>query len=449
MNRSQSIVEQKRVFMNTQRFFQNKVVKNAGWIIGGRVIQATINLIVAILTARYLRPDNYGLLNYAAAYTAFFSSLCTLGINSVIVKEFIDRPGSEGQIIGTALGLRAASSMLSAVAIVAIVSVLDASEKLTIEVVALHTLGVVFSIFETYKYWFQSRLESRIPAMAVLTSHILTAAYRVYLIVSGKSIVCFAIASSVDYICVSILLTMAYKRHGGGSLSFSFPYARQLLSKSAHYILPTLMISIYGQTDKLMLKQMLSEANVAFYSTAVTICTGWCFVLNAIIESMQPGIIESFRDGEKAAYLRKNRLLYAIVFWIPFVVSILLTAAAKPVVSLLYGDDYLPAAAPLSVITWYISFSYLGGARNAWIVCENKQKYLIWIYLSAAFANIILNLWLIPIWGTVGAALASLAAQIITTMVTPFFIPDLRPNAMLMVEAIFLKGLNVENDCDG
>ncbi len=44
---------------------------------------------------------------------------------------------------------------------------------------------------------------------------------------------------------------------------------------------------------------------------------------------------------------------------------------------------------PLRIITWYTAFSYLGVARNAWIVCENKQKYLKWVYGAAAVSNVI------------------------------------------------------------
>lgn len=432
--------------MDFRRIVKNRTVNNAAWLIFGRVLQAGINFALGILTARYLKPSNFGLLNYAAAYTGFFAALCTLGINSVIVKEFIDRPQKEGEIIGTALLLRAVSSFLSAVLIFSIVSIVDRDEPLTIAVVSLCTVGVLFNILETFKYWFQSRLESKVTAIVLLAAHGITAAYKLYLIISGKSVVLFAVASSVEYVCVGLFLYLAYKRHKGGRLRFSASYARTLLSKSWHYILPALMISVYGQTDKLMLKQMLSQADVGYYATAVSLCTSWCFVLSAIIDSMQPGIIEVFRDGNFSAYQKKNRLLYAIVFWISFAVSLMFLLLGRPIVSLLYGNEYLPTAAPLRVITWYTAFSYLGVARNAWIVCENKQKYLIWIYLSAAVANVFLNLALIPVWGTVGAAFASLLAQIVTTMVTPFFIKPLRENAWMMVDAIFLKGLKDKND---
>ena len=75
-----------------QTLRKNKAVKNAGWIIGGKVSNKLLAFVVAIFAARYLGPSNYGLINYAAAYATFFASLCTLGINSVIVKNLVDHP---------------------------------------------------------------------------------------------------------------------------------------------------------------------------------------------------------------------------------------------------------------------------------------------------------------------------------------------------------------------
>ena len=108
------------------------------------------------------------------------------------------------------------------------------------------------------------------------------------------------------------------------------------------------------------------------------------------------------------------------------------------VIKILYGDAYMPAVGPLRIITWYTIFSYLGVARNAWIVCENRQKYLKYMYLSAAFINIGLNCLMIPIWG---AALASLVTEICTSMILPYFIKELRPNVKLMIDAFLLKNV--------
>ena len=200
------------------------------------------------------------------------------------------------------------------------------------------------------------------------------------------------------------------------------------------------MVAIYGQTDKVMLKQMVGEAETGFYSTAVSLNAAWCFVLIAIIDSMYPSIMKAFQKDEEM-FKKRNKQLYAIVFYLAVAASVLYTIFAEFLVGTLYGEAYLPTVMPLRIITWYTAFSYLGGARNAWVVCEDRQKYLVIIYAVSAAANVVLNFLLIPDFGASGAAAASLVTQILTILVVPFFVKGLRENAKLMVEAIFLKGV--------
>jgi len=422
-------------------FLKNKAVNNAGWIIFGKVAQGVINLLVGLLTARYLGPSNYGIINYAGAYIAFFTSLCTLGINSVLVKELIDNPDKEGEILGSSILMRMASSILSAITIIGIVSVVDRDEPTTVLVVALCSIGVIFHVFEVFNYWFQAQLKSKITSMASLVAYAITAAYKVYLIVTDKSIEYFTVSTSIDYIVVAIILYICYKKHNGQKLSCSLATGKRILSKSCHFILPGLMVAVYGQTDKLMLKQLISDTEIGYYSTATTVCNMWVFVMGAIITSVYPSIMQANKDGNEKEFERLNKILYAIVFYLSVFVSVLFAVLAEPVIYILYGEAYLPSVNPLRIITWYTAFSYLGVARNAWVVGKDKQKYLIWIYMSAALSNVLFNIWLIPIWGASGAALASLIAQIVTVMVAPFFIKPLKRNSVLMLEAIALKGL--------
>lgn len=418
----------------------NRVIRNAGWLIAGKIIQSLINLVVGLLTARYLGPGNYGLISYAAAYTSFFTSFCTLGINSVIVKELIDAPEKEGEVLGTSLGLRAISSTLSAITIVGISFLLDANEPETHLVVALYSVSIIFHIFEVFDYWFQSRLQSKKSAMASLAAYVITSLYKIILLMLDKPVTYFALATSVDYICIAVILVGLYIRENGKKLSFSWDYGKDLLGKSCHYILSGLMVAVYAQTDKIMLKQMISDTENGYYATALSLCNVWCFILSAIISSLNPIIMQAHKEDKKK-FGRLNRLLYCIVFYISAVVSVCFTVLGEWLVPLMYGEAYLPAAMPLKILTWQTAFSYLGVARNAWIVCENKQKYLKYIYISAALANVVLNWLFIPVWGASGAAFASLVAQITTVMIAPFFIKQMRENSVMMVDAMLLRGI--------
>ncbi len=423
-----------------EKLRNNRILNNASWLMGGKIMQMLISLVVGVLTARFLGPSNYGLIGYASAYTAFFMAFCTLGINAILVKEFVDHPEEEGTVLGTTLVLRTVSSLLSGLVIVLVVSFVDADEPTTIAVVALSCLGLVFHVFEVFHYWFQAQLKSKVTAIVSLVAYMATALYKVILLALGKSVLFFAFATSVDYIAVAVLLLIAYKKHHGKALRFSLPCAKRLLKSSYHFILSGMMVAIYGQTDKLMLKQMLDEASVGYYATATAICSMWCFVLTAIIDSVYPSIMAA-NNQDEGVFKKRNRQLYATVFYVSVGVSALFMVLAELVIHILYGKAYLPAANPLRIITWYTAFSYLGVARNAWLVCKGRQKYLKYIYISAAVLNVILNWVFIPLWGTSGAALASLITEMLTSIVLPLLIPGLRENSLLMLEAICLKGI--------
>lgn len=418
----------------------SKEVKNASWIILGKILQVLISLLVSLLTARYLGPSNYGLINYGAAYVSFFTVICNLGINFIIVKEFLDNPDDIGTAIGTSVFMRFLSSILSLITIVTISFFIDRNEPITVLVVGLCGLSLFFNVFEIINYWFQSRYQSKISSIVGLIAYLIAALYKIILLVLHKDVIWFALATSIDYLCVSFLLILAYQKYNGPSFKLSFEKGKKILSKSYHYIISTLMVAVYAQTDKIMLKHMLSKEEVGYYSVAVVVCATWVFILSAIIDSMYPTIITLYK-ADKQEYIRKNKQLYFIVFYVSIMVSVIFVLWGEVLIKFLYGNVYMASASMLKVVTWYTAFSYLGVARNAWIVCENKQKYLKYIYGSAAIINVALNFILIPIYGGIGAAVASLMTNIGTSVILPLFIKSLRPNSIIMLEAIMGKGV--------
>ena len=413
---------------------------NASWLIGGKVLQMVFSFFISIFTARYLGPSNYGLISYASAYVAFFTSLCTLGINSIIVKELLDELDSQGTTLGTTIILRFISSLLSVVMIFSLVNLIDDGEPLTVQVTVLCSIALLFQVMDTINYWFQSFYKSKVTSIATLAAYIIMSIYKLVLLMTGKDVRWFAFASTLDFIFIGIFLLCAYRRNNGPKFRFSIAKAKQLLGRSYHYILSGLMVAIYGQTDKIMLKHMMNEQEVGLYSIAHSLCLMWVFVLSAIIDSMYPTIISLYTE-DKAKFEKKNKQLYCIVFYLSVFVSLLFLILGDFGIRLLYGNAYMGASASLKIITWYTAFSYLGVARNAWLVCENKQRYLKYLYVGAVFINIILNMLLIPHLGAAGAALASLLTEISTSIVLPLFMKPIRKNSRLMLEAILFKGV--------
>lgn len=224
----------------------------------------------------------------------------------------MDHPDEEGETVGSAIILRTISSVLSVVMMMCITFIADNGEKTTNIVVFLCGIGVIFQVMDTLDYWFQSRLESKYSAFATVISYTVVSIYKVWLLVTGKSVEWFAVSTSIDYLVVAIILLIVYKKRNGPRFSCSMRKAKELFKSSYHFILAGLMVSIYGSTDKFMLKQLLNEAEVGYYSTAVSLCNTWVFLLTAIIDSLYPVILQSFNNKE--LFERKNKQLYSIVF---------------------------------------------------------------------------------------------------------------------------------------
>jgi O-antigen/teichoic acid export membrane protein len=151
----------------------------------------------------------------------------------------------------------------------------------------------------------------------------------------------------------------------------------------------------------------------------------------AIIDSFRPVIFES-KKRDYRAFEQNMSLLYSVVIYLGLAESVALTVLAHPVVSILYGKDYLPAVPILQILVWYTAFSYMGSVRNIWMLAEGKQKYLWIINLSGASLNVIGNFILIPILGAAGAALASVATQIFANYVLCIVMKPIRPTAGLI-----------------
>lgn len=421
---------------------ENRIVQNAGAIIIGKIAQSLFGFVVGLLTARYLGPSNYGLITYAGAYTAFFMTASSLGTNNLLVKEFVDRPDDEGLIIGSTIAMRLLASMAAILIILAASFFLDAGEKLTVLIVGITSFSLLFQQpAEVLDFWFQARLESKVTAIATLIAYTVSTAFKIYLLASHKSVVFFAMVSSLDLFCLGLLLAIRYKKAGGQALRCSCAYGKSLLRKSYPLILSGMMFAVYSQVDKLMLKNLISETETGYYAIAYTLCTIWCFVLGAVITSYYPVIMTHAKDQDEELFNQKNKQLYAIIFYSSTLVSIVLCIFASPLISSLYGEHYMPSVPLVRIITWYTGLTFLGSARAAWTVAKGLQKNLFTINLLSAITNVVLNLLLIPKTGAAGAALASLISHVLITLVYPMFIQDMRPNTLLMLDAILLKGI--------
>ena len=415
---------------------------NTVWLISGQILRLILSFFISTLTTRYLGPSNFGVVNYISSYIAFFTSIIGLGINGIIIHELVNHREESGKILGTAITFRFITSIICTIAFFTVVYLTDGNDKTMMVVAFLQAVQLPFLCLDTLNYWYQSNYQSKYPVIIQTIAYVVTSAYKVFLLVTGKSVEWFAFSMSLDISLISILYLAIYIKQKEQKLRYSHSVAKRLLKSCLPFILANIMTVIYGQMDRVMIKQMMgSDAQVGLYSAAITICTLISFIPIAILESGRPLVVEAKQNGDELYRLR-FRQLAASIFWISALYSLFITVFSKLVIWLLYGEAYIPADMCLKIAVWYTAFSYLGSAMHLWLICEEKNKYVLVFCSAGAAGNLILNGLMIPLWGINGAAFATFITQFFTNFILPIFFKDTRPYTVEVMRAILL--INVQ-----
>lgn len=421
---------------------QKQVFHNAKWIIVCKIAQSILQLIIGMISARYLGPSNYGLINYAASIVAFAMPIMKLGMDAILVHELIETPEKEGEIMGTSLLLNFLSGLLCIVGVSAFSFLANLGETETILVCILYSISILFAALEMMQYWFQYKLLSKYSSIIMLISYLFVSAYKIFLLATAKNVYWFSVSHSVEYGIIGILLIACYFKKSGMKLTFSFERAKKMLAKSKHYIWAALMVVVIQNTDHIMLTKMIGQAENGFYSAAVTCITIFQFVFLAIADSFRPLILQEKKLGS-LEYEKNLILLYNITLYLAIFQSIGFCIFAKLLVQIMYGVEYLPSVPVIRILSFYFIFSLMGLLRNIWLLAEGKQKYLFTINLSGAMLNILLNAVMIPLWGACGAAFASFLTQFFMNFVFGFIFKPIRENNILLLKGLHPKLLLV------
>ena len=404
---------------------KNKVFRNASWLIGCKIVKAILSFIITIMTARYFGTSDYGLISYATSIVVFVEPIAQLGLRDIQVHELVKQPEREGEILGTSMFMSFVASITAMIGVAVFVLLVNASEIDTLIVCVLYSVFLLFQIGELLQYWFQAKYQMKYSAIISLVAYLFVSVYKAALLISNKSIYWFALSNAIDYLIIAVFLFVFYRKKGGTKLSVSWSLTRELWDRSKYFIIPNLMISIFSQTDRIMLKIMVDNSATGLY-TAATMCASiGNFVFLAIIDAARPSIFQLSSDKER--FDRRISQLYSVIIYASLAMSAVMTIFASFIIRITYGAAYKEAAKALMVVVWFSTFSYVGTVNSIWMLANHEEKRLWVINLIGAISNIALNVLLIPRMGIVGAAIASLATQFLSNIIIVAIIPQTRP----------------------
>jgi PST family polysaccharide transporter len=396
-----------------------KIVDNIGWLFFDKILRMGVGLLIGVWIARYLGPEQFGLLNFTAALIALFGALAGMGLQGIVVREIVREPTCREDTLGTAAALQLLGGAVAYSLLLVTVFYLRPQDVLSQLVAAILGAMVLLKAFEVASYWFESQVQSKYTVWVQNGAFLVFAGIKVLLILTGASLINFAWAMLAEAIVVALAMTLALHRFGPALSSLRLSYRRccALLKAGWPLMLSSIAVMIYMKIDQIMIGQMLGNDAVGIYSAAVRISEIWYFIATAVAASVLPAILEAKKNNE-AQYRERLQALFDLMTWIAIMVALPVTFFAKPLVTMLFGAEYSEAGGVLAIHVWATVFVFLGVAGGNWFLAENQQLISLQRTALGAVVNVLLNILLIPTLGVVGAAWATLISYAIAAMLS-------------------------------
>ena len=399
------------------------IAQNLFWAVTGKVVQLLSGLLVGIIIARYLGPERYGLMNYVISYVFLFQTFAIFGLDQIEVREEARGEQPYQKIIGTAFGIKMLLSMVF-MALVVLTSWMADADGYTTLLIAIYSFTIILNSFSVVRNYFFAIVQNEYIVKSEIARTAIGICIKLVLLVLHANLTWFIAAYAFDGVLLSTGYFVAYQAKVGSvrEWTFSAPYARFLLKESFPLLLTSAAVIIYQRIDQVMIGQMIDKEAVGFFSVASRFVEILLFIPMMLSQTITPLLVKA-REESQALYEQRAQQFMNFSVWLSLLASALTACLAYWLVTLTFGQAYLPAVAVLQVLAFKASATALSSTAGAMLVTEGLQRFAIFRDGLGCIVCIVLNYLLLPRYGIMAAAFVSIASTVAAGYIADAVIP--------------------------
>jgi len=363
------------------------------------------------------------------AYLALYTWLATFGLEPILAREAAQRRAQAGciflvgtvvascfSVAGIALAFLLAPSFGYGASLRTLVF-FAAMDILFLP--ALSLIGIVFQV--DMRQWYSVGLGLLRQMLWLLA---------VGLLVLGRAGVFWVVLSRtlVGFVAAASILPFCWKRSlFQDRWSFSWNEARTLVRYALPLVLTTGAVGIYHRIDQVMLHKMAGDKALGPYVVAVQLTELFSALPVALMSSLFPVLAQTANDDEQFRHYLGTS--YRVLMVVAFAACAVITPIAAPMVDLFYGRDFRLTAGLLIVLIWSEVPVFFGVVMSNALIARGLQWYLPFSTIVGAISNVVLNFVVIPSYGALGSAWATVASYCLAAIFLFVLFDKTRPMA--------------------
>lgn len=396
------------------RNVKQTILKNTFWLTFGNLLGRVIKAGLIIYAARVLGTAGYGTFSYVVGLAGFFTIFADIGLTGIMTRETAKNPGLVKNYVSTALFIKLILVVLS------IALVLFGAPKLTKipEALPLLPIAALLLMFDTLRDFSFSitRAFERMEVEAgvnVFTNIAITVLGVLAILWRGSAkslMIGYALGSGAGMVASFWVLRGVFGRIWR---HFDKGLVKKLLSEAWPFAFLGLLGGIMLNTDTIMIGWFKSADMVGIYSAAQRPIQLIYIIPSILAASFFPIFSKLAKnDNEKFRLIFEKSIAIVLGAAVPLTFGGIILA--NQIVNLLFGQPFLAATPVLQILLLTVILTFPGTLIGNAVFAYGEQKSFIRSLTFGAFGNVLFNLLLIPSFGAVGSAVATVVAQFLS-----------------------------------
>ncbi|WP_145981758.1 flippase [Vibrio algivorus] len=409
--------------------------KSVIWLLFEKVFVLGASFLVTALLARHLLPSAFGQYNYLISIVTLLGPFTAFGLNSIITRELLNRKQDTVTILGSSLSIRLTISLIL-IGTMYLASSVFIDPNFQTEFLLL-LFANFFTSFGVFEFWVNAEMLNQLAAKIRTVIRLTFSAIKLVGIYLDNNLDFFIIVFALELATLSLSMYFIYlvKRKSRESLKFCKTESTRLIKQSWMLLLSGIAAVVYLKIDQIMLGYLVNDSAVGIYSVAARLSEVWYFVPVAIVTSYFPSLLNN-KNLSKISYQNSLQKLCDLLFGLAFILALVITLFSNSIVNIAFGSNYADSSSVLVVHIWAGVFIFMRALVSKWILVENLLKFSFITQFAGAVINVAINWILIPLYGPVGAALATLISYACASFFVFLAFKQTRPIAIIMINSM-------------
>jgi O-antigen/teichoic acid export membrane protein len=400
----------------------HSITRNMSALAGGQVATWTMTLVWSVVVPRLLGPSRMGLITSVWAVIAILSLFLGLGSQNYLSREISARPGSAGQLVGTAMVLRVVMAPVFVASALAFAHFAHYGPEARL-VLWLATGAMFFTLLgDPLLSAFQARERMEYWAYSDVISKSAQGLVGIVIVVVGFGVGGLATAGLVISIVVLLLGLHWIRPLVGIKLRTTAGQLIALVRASLSYLALGISNFVYTWIDTIVLSLIARNEVVGWYAAPTKVFGALLFIPAITSTAWLPRLVRAFESSEDE-FRAQARVPVELMLMLSLPVCAATVLAAQPLIPLVFGNAYRRSVPVMVILGFTVIPMYANVIFGTALIAMRRQGRLTLLMAVAAVVNPALNFFFIRVTehryhnGAIGAAFCLLLTELLIVLV--------------------------------